>query len=76
MLITFSSSKRISDVTQALEAAVKSHQFGVMQIHDLKKSMMKKGIEFERDCLIFEICQPEQAKKVLDQNMSISAALP
>ena len=76
MLITFSSNKSISDVTQALEAAVKSHQFGVMQIHDLKESMTKKGIEFEKDCLIFEICQPEQAKKVLDQNMSISVVLP
>jgi len=76
MLITFSSNKSISDVTQALEAAVKSHQFGVMQIHDLKESMTKKGIEFEKDCLIFEICQPEQAKKVLDQNMSISVFLP
>jgi len=76
MLITFSSNKSISDVTQALEAAVKSQKFGVMQIHDLKESMTKKGIEFEKDCLIFEICQPDQAKKVLDQNMSISVVLP
>ena len=33
-------------------------------------------MEFERECLIFEVCQPQQAKKVLDQNMSVSAALP
>ena len=32
--------------------------------------------EFARECLIFEVCQPQQAKKVLDQNMSISTALP
>jgi Domain of unknown function DUF302/Domain of unknown function (DUF202) len=27
-------------------------------------------------CLIFEVCQPQQAKQVLDQNMSVSTALP
>jgi len=38
--------------------------------------MWKKGIELGRDCLIFEICQPVQAKKVLDLDMSVSTALP
>jgi uncharacterized protein (DUF302 family) len=38
--------------------------------------MAKKGVEFARECLIFEVCQPQQAKKVLDQNMSVSTALP
>ena len=26
--------------------------------------------------LLFEVCQPQQAKKVLDQDMSVSTALP
>ena len=47
-----------------------------MQVHNLKESMAKKGVEFARDCLIFEVCQPQQAKKVLDENMSVSTALP
>jgi len=38
--------------------------------------MAKKGVEFARECLIFEVCQPQQAKKVLEQNMSIATALP
>jgi uncharacterized protein (DUF302 family) len=38
--------------------------------------MVKKGVEFVHECLIFEVCQPQQAKKVLDQNMSLSMALP
>jgi uncharacterized protein (DUF302 family) len=38
--------------------------------------MSKKGVDFARECLIFEVCQPQQAKKVLDENMSISTALP
>jgi uncharacterized protein (DUF302 family) len=38
--------------------------------------MMKKGVDFARECLIFEVCQPQQAQKVLDANMSVSTALP
>jgi len=41
-----------------------------------KRPWPKKGVEFDRECLIFEVCQPQQAKKVLDQNMSVSTALP
>ena len=37
---------------------------------------MKKGVAFAHECLIFEVCQPQQAKKVLDENMSVSTALP
>jgi len=33
-------------------------------------------VEFTHACLIFEVCQPQQAKKVLDANMSVSTALP
>ena len=31
---------------------------------------------FTHECLIFEVCQPQQAKKVLDADMSICTALP
>ena len=40
------------------------------------ETMAKKGVEFAQNCLINEVCQPQQAKKVLDQDMSISTALP
>ena len=47
-----------------------------MQVHNLTETMAQKGVEFAHECLIFEVCQPQQAKKVLDQNMSVSTALP
>jgi len=60
----------------ALQAAVVANHFGVMQIHNLKETMAKKGVEFARECLIFDVCQAQQVKKVLDKNMSISTVLP
>jgi len=76
MLIKFSTNKTVSETATALQAAVPVNQFSVMQVHNLKETMTKKGVEFTRECLIVEICQPQQAKKVLEQNMSVSTALP
>ena len=76
LLIRFPTGKSVSEAATALQAAVQANQFGVMQVHNLKETMTKKGVEFARECLIFEVCQPQQAKKVLDENMSISTALP
>jgi uncharacterized protein (DUF302 family) len=76
MLIKLSTDKTVTDAAAALQAAVQDNQFGVMQVHNLKETMAKKGVEFAHECLIFEVCQPQQAKKVLDENMSVSTALP
>ena len=76
MLIKLSTDKTVSETAAALQAAVQANHFGVMQVHNLKETMAKKGVEFARECLIFEVCQPQQAKKVLDENMSLSTALP
>src|SRR6476661_5503612 len=76
MLFKLSTNKTLGEATTALHAAVQANHFGVMQVHNLKETMAKKGVEFARECLIFEVCQPQQAKKVLEENMSVSTALP
>jgi uncharacterized protein (DUF302 family) len=76
MLVKISTNKNVSEAAAALQASVQANHFGVMQVHNLKETMEKKGVEFARECLIFEVCQPQQAKKVLDQDMSVSTALP
>ena len=76
MLFKLSTDKTVSEAADALHAAVQANHFGVMHVHNLKETMAKKGVEFSRECLIFEVCQPQQAKKVLDENMSVSTALP
>ena len=76
MLFKLSTDKSLSEAAAALQAAVQANRFGVMQVHNLKETMAKKGVDFGRECLIFEVCQPQQAKKVLEENMSISTMLP
>lgn len=76
MLIKLSTSKTVSQAASDLESAIQNNHFGLMQVHNLKETMNKKGVDFAPECLIFEVCQPQQAKKVLDKDMSVSTALP
>ena len=76
MLYQVKTRKPLPDVARDMEAAAQRHKFGIMGVHDLKAKMEEKGVEFDRDCLIFEVCNPHQAKKVLEKNAEISTALP
>ena len=76
MLIRMESRKKLETVCQDLEKAVTANKFGVMTVHNLNETMAKKGVQFDRPCRIFEVCNPHQAKKVLEQNIHISTFLP
>jgi uncharacterized protein (DUF302 family) len=76
MLFKISTAKSVTAAAADLQAAVVAHQFGVMHVHNLKETMARKGVAFSRECLVFEVCQPQQAKKVLEANMGVSTALP
>lgn len=59
-----------------LEAAVKANGFGVLHIHNLGATLRGKGIGFEDECMVFEVCNPFQAAKVLAIDMRLNMALP
>jgi len=76
MIIKYKTNKTVTETAAALQSAVTANHFGVMQVHNLTETMNKKGVAFAHECLIYEVCQPQQAKKVLDADMSLSTALP
>ena len=43
MLIKLSTDKTVNETAAALQAAVQANHFGVMQVHNLKETMAKKG---------------------------------
>jgi uncharacterized protein (DUF302 family) len=59
-----------------LEAAVKHNGYGVLHVHDLGTTLRGKGVAFEEECKIFEVCNPQQAAKVLSADMRLNMALP
>lgn len=68
--------KTFEQAATDLESAVKRHAFGVLYVHDLGNTLRSKGIAFEEECKVFEVCNPVQASKVLSSDMRLNMALP
>jgi uncharacterized protein (DUF302 family) len=68
--------KQFEQAATDLDAAVKRHGFGVLHVHNLGDTLRNKGIPFEEQCKVFEVCNPVQAAKVLSTDMRLNMALP
>ena len=68
--------KSFEQASTDLEAAVKANGFGVLYVHDLGATLKSKGIAFENQCKVFEVCNPQQAAKVMTIDMRLNMALP
>lgn len=66
----------VQEVTQRLEEATKANKFGVLGTINLTQKMREKGVEFGPQCVVVEVCNPVQAKRVLEATMAASSALP
>ena len=68
--------KSFDQASSDLDSAVKRHRFGVLHVHHLGATLRSKGIAFDEQCKIFEVCNPGQAGKVLSTDMRLNMALP
>ena len=68
--------KSFEQASDDLQVAVTANGFGVLAVLDLGESLRSKGINFSEDCRVFEVCNPQQAAKVLMSNMKLTMALP
>ncbi|MCP5110873.1 MAG: DUF302 domain-containing protein, partial [bacterium] len=76
MLFEIATAKTLDQIDRGLTEAAARHKFGIITTHNLKDKMNEKGVEFNGECLIYEVCNPHQAKKVLEANGAVSTALP
>ena len=68
--------KSFEQAATDLAEAVKRNGFGVLHIHDLGATLRKKGVSFDEECKVFEVCNTQQASKVLAADMRLNMALP
>ena len=68
--------KSFDQAATDLEAAVIRNGFGVLHVHDLGATLRSKGLAFEEQCKVFEICNPAQAARVMSLDMRLNMALP
>lgn len=76
MVYEHSCSKSLEEIDQALREAMGRHKFGVLGVHDLQQAMRNKGVEYDDVCVVYEVCNPQQAKRVLETDATFSTMLP
>lgn len=77
MLYEVESRKTLEEIERDLKEAAARHRFGVLAVHDLKQTLANKGVEYAAECRVYEICNPQQAKRALEASGgAVSSALP
>ncbi|MFC7372944.1 DUF302 domain-containing protein [Fictibacillus iocasae] len=73
---TVETTMSIQDAASVLEDVLKEQKFGVLWQFNVKEKLQEKGLEFNEDYLILEVCNPQEAKEVLSINKRIGYFLP
>lgn len=70
------SSKTVQEVVDTICEKASNHKFGVLHIHNVKQTLNSKGIQYEEECQILDVCNPSVAKEFLETNANLSAIMP
>jgi uncharacterized protein (DUF302 family) len=76
MIYKVRSTSLLDEIERRLQESAARQQFGVIAVHDLQEMLNKKGVDLAIECRIYEVCNPLQARKVLEADGAISTALP
>lgn len=73
---TVTTTKNINEAISSLELKLTEEKFGVLWMFDIKEKLQEKGLEFESDYLVLEVCNPHEAERVLKENLLVGYFLP
>lgn len=73
---TVETNKNIKEAISSLEKSLKEEKFGVLWMFDIKEKLQEKGLDFEHDYLVLEVCNPHEAERVLKHNLLVGYFLP
>ena len=76
MIYQIEANANLDEIEARLRESAVKHHFGVIAVHDLNATLKAKGVDLNMECRIYEVCNPQQAKKVLEADGAISTALP
>jgi len=73
---TIETDKNMDEAIKDLETTLKEEKFGVLWTFDIKEKLQEKGLEFEKEFRVLEVCNPGEAQKVLNENEMAGYFLP
>ncbi|MGG5254269.1 DUF302 domain-containing protein [Neobacillus sp. SM06] len=73
---TVETSKSIEEAISSITEALKEEKFGVQWQFNIKDKLHEKGVELDKEFVVLEVCNPNEAKKVLTANSLVGYFLP
>ena len=70
------SGKSVQEVVDSIQEVASKYKFGVLHIHNIKETLKSKGIDFNNECQILDVCNPVFAESLLSEDMSLSIIMP
>lgn len=68
--------KSLAEALVSLRENLNERAFGVLWELNFKDKLGEHGLSFEEDFVVLEVCNPQQAKEVLERNSQIGYVLP
>ncbi|AST90059.1 MULTISPECIES: DUF302 domain-containing protein [Sutcliffiella] len=66
----------MEETIEKLKVNLMEEQFGVLWEFDIQAKLQEKGLEFNDPYKVLEVCNPQEAKRVLDRNKMVGYFLP
>ena len=66
----------INEAVTSLETNLKEEKFGVLWMFDIKDKLQEKGLDFNQEYKVLEVCNPHEAQRVLNENLLVGYFLP
>jgi uncharacterized protein (DUF302 family)/RNA polymerase-binding transcription factor DksA len=76
MYYAATTTKSVAAAADELEAAARKRGYGVLHSYDLRATLASKGVAFDKDVRVLEICNPQRAGEVLAADINLCVALP
>lgn len=73
---TVETKKSVDEAIESLEESLKEEKFGVLWMFDIKEKLQSKGLEFNKEFKVLEVCNPFEAQRVLNENNLAGYFLP
>src|SRR5699024_9464814 len=73
---TVETDQTVEQAIESLENSLKKEKFGVLWQFDIKNTLQKKGFKFDQSYHVLEVCNPQEAQRILSENKLVGYFLP
>ena len=73
---TVETDQTVEQAIESLENSLKEEKFGVLWQFDIKDTLQKKGLAFDQSYQVLEVCNPQEAQRILSENKLVGYFLP